>query len=214
MIRNAEKVRVNSMTLYHGSPVGDINELGALSNAHNETKSPVVYLTPNRVYALFYIRDVEINYVTCGVTADGYIRYDEQFPEQLRVLYEGMCGYLYKCEIADDFEKTATRDVWVSQNPVPVEEVEFIPDVYKEILKCEAAGTVKVIRYETLSSEQKQQMVDMAVHYIYKHDLIESDSKKAAFFQRNFSEAWNYVANHPEQRQINLDAWDSKLKKS
>lgn len=50
------------MTFYHGSPVANIIELGTRSFTHDETKSSAVYLTPNRVYALFYIRDLDVNY--------------------------------------------------------------------------------------------------------------------------------------------------------
>lgn len=77
------------MIMYHGSPMAGITELGTLSKTHDETASSAVYLAPNRAYTLFYIRDLEINYVTCGVTEQGYIRYDENFPGQLRTLYEG-----------------------------------------------------------------------------------------------------------------------------
>jgi hypothetical protein len=62
------------MIFCHGSSVCGITELYPCSTAHDDTSSPVIYLTPNRAYALFYIRDKDINYVTCGVTAEGYVR--------------------------------------------------------------------------------------------------------------------------------------------
>lgn len=198
------------MIFYHGTTTAGIKELGLLSKTHDEIKPSAVYLTPNRSYALFYIRDIEVNHVTCCVTVDGYIRYDEQFPNQLRTIYKNMSGYLYKCLGNDYFEKTATRDVWVSKKSVPVAETEFIPDVYEEILKNEAAGAVKVNRYELLTNEQKQDIYDMIVHYIYKLDLIKSNSKKAEFFHDNFPDAWNYAEIHPEKRQTNLEEWDGK----
>lgn len=61
------------MLCYHGSPIAGI-----------ETLSPppgkVLYLTPVRAYALFYIRDLAVNHVTCGVLPGGVVRYDEQLP--------------------------------------------------------------------------------------------------------------------------------------
>lgn len=198
------------MIMYHGSPFAGLTELGTLSRTHDEMASSAVYLTPNRSYALFYIRDLEINYVTCGVTEDGYIRYDENFPGQLKTLYEGKSGFLYICESNDKFEKTSTRDVWVSKNPVVVTDIEKIPDAYAEILKCEAAGLVKVIRYEMLSEERKREIYDMILHSIYKNNYPALTSKKAMFYKDNYTQAWNYALAHPDERQKNLEEWDRR----
>ena len=89
------------MTFYHGSIIPGITELGTNSLMHDESKTIIVYLTPNRAYVLFYIRDLEINHVTCGVTDEGFIRYDEQFPDQLEKIYKGVNGYLYHCNDID-----------------------------------------------------------------------------------------------------------------
>ncbi len=69
--------------------------MNAVSKNHVDAAKPVVYFTPNRAYALFYIRDREINWVTCGVKEDGVIRYDERFPDQLKTIYQGVSGYVY-----------------------------------------------------------------------------------------------------------------------
>ena len=80
------------MLLYHGSAAGGLTRL---------TGQPCVYLTPYPCYALCYIRDPNVNYVTCGVDKDGVVRYDENFPEQLRTLYAGRSGWLYRCGEGD-----------------------------------------------------------------------------------------------------------------
>jgi len=198
------------MTFYHGSPISGIKELGTRSTTHDKTKSYAVYLTPNRAYALFYIRDLEINHVTCCVTTEGYIRYYEQFPDQLKKLYQGINGYLYICNQESHFEKTNTLDVWVSRIPALVERVEYIADVYDEILKYENVGSVKVVRYETLTDERKQEIYEMMVYSIYKNNRTLKDTKKSAFYSDNFPEAWQYVVEHPEDRQIKIDDWEKK----
>lgn len=198
------------MTMYHGSPLAGITVLGTLSRTHGETTFSAVYLTPNRAYALFYIRDLEVNYVTCGVTKNGSIRYDEYFTGQLRTLYEGKNGFIYKCKNNDNFEKTSTNDVWVSKTPVTITDVEKISDVYAEILKCEAAGLIKVVRYETLSEKRKSEIYEMILHSIYMNNYPALASKKSMFYKENFPQAWNYAVAHPEQRSINLDEWDRR----
>ena len=54
---------------YHGSAAAGIATLETRGEKH------VVYLTDNRAYALFYLRDPQIDFVTCGVTRDGTVRY-------------------------------------------------------------------------------------------------------------------------------------------
>lgn len=77
--------------LYHGSTISGLAAL-------RPDAKGAVFLTPNSTYALFYIRDREINWVTCAVGTDGIVRYEEQFPNQLRTIYGGIGGYIYACE--------------------------------------------------------------------------------------------------------------------
>lgn len=200
------------MIFYHGSMTAGITKLGTNSLTHDETKTKAVYLTPNRAYAMFYIRDLEINHVTCCVTAEGFIRYDEQFPDQLKKIYQGVSGYLYHCNEQDHFTLTPTRDVWISKKPVAVESVEYIPNVYSELLGYEASGDIKVIRYNKLTDERKRFYYDMALQYIYKRDFVGCTSKKAMFWRDNFLQAWEYAVKHPDEKQAVLSAWEEKKK--
>lgn len=197
---------------YHGSMTAGITELGTNSLTHDESKVKTVYLTPNRTYALLYIRDLEINHVTCGVTSEGYIRYDEQFPDQLSKLYKGVSGYLYHCRDEGNFALTQTRDVWISYKPVTIKSVEYIPDVYDELLRYEANGDINVIRYNELTDERKQFYYDMALQYIYKMDFVNCTSKKAMFWRDSFPQAWEYVVKHPDEKQTVLAAWEERKK--
>jgi hypothetical protein len=198
------------MTFFHGSPIAGITELGTRSRTHDETKSSAVYITPNRAYALFYIRDLEVNYVTCGVMEEGYIRYDERFSEQMKTLYSGRSGYLYSCTDNSGFEATSTRGVWVSKSPVRVESVEFIPDVYTELMKYEVSGDIKVMRYESFSDTEKHDIYEMIVWSLYKSGLTEKSSAKADFYRENFPNAWEYVKEHPEMKQDILNEWEKR----
>lgn len=94
------------MLLYHGSAAGGLTRL---------TGQPCVYLTPYPCYALCYIRDPNVNYVTCGVDKDGVVRYDVNFPEQLRTLYVGRSGWLYRCG------EGGGAPIQTSQTPVDVQ---------------------------------------------------------------------------------------------
>ncbi len=201
------------MPIYYHGTTEELTVLNAVSKDHADAQNSVIYLTPNRAYALFYIRDREINWVTCGVKEDGVIRYDERFPDQLKTIYQGVSGYLYTCEDNGLFVASKTREIWICNQSVSITGREFISDVYDEILKCEKSGLVNIRRYETLPEDDKQDVFDMMVHLIFKNDWVNSISKKAVFFQKHFPEAWEYVKMHPERRQDVLDAWAEKIAK-
>lgn len=77
---------------YHGTTTPGITELRA---------NPAAYLTPNRAYALFYIIDKEINWVTCGVKEDGIVHYDERFKNQAQKLYAGKSAIFISAKRSD-----------------------------------------------------------------------------------------------------------------
>ena len=200
---------------YHASTVAGIRELLPMSATHDTARIPVVYLTPNRAYALFYIRDKEINGVSCGVGSDGIVRYDEQFPRQLSVFYQGMSGYIYGCADSDAFVQSATREVWTASFPVPVVSTETVHDVYEEITQCEKAGAVNIVRYETLAEEKKQEYRDMMVYNIFKNDWLQvaHQARKAAFVREYFPDAWALAQAHPERKRQVMEEWEKRLRK-
>ena len=170
---------------YHASNVGELKELLPLSTAHG-SGDKVCYFTPVRAYALFYLRDMEINHVTCGISESGVIVYNEQFPDQLKTIYQGRSGYLYTCENDGGIIAAHTNGVWAARQPIKVVNAEFIADVYAEILKAERSGEVSVVRYESLSDEKKREIIEMMKNYIVKNNLLKNDSRKARFFKDNF----------------------------
>ncbi|MFA6730476.1 MAG: hypothetical protein WCR95_05730 [Eubacteriales bacterium] len=156
----------------------------------------MAYLTPNRAYALFYIIDKEINWVTCGVKEDGIVHYDERFKNQTQKLYAGKSGYLYKCETHGLFSPGKTRGIVVSESPVKVAGFEFIPDVYSQIQSYEKAGDIVINRYESLTGAEKKEVFDMMVHYILKNfggEFSSALNAKEVFIKTNFPDAWDYA---------------------
>ena len=123
------------MPYYHGSPIAGIETLAP-------SPGKPLYLTDNRAYALFYLRDPEINWVTCGVRG-GIVAYDEQFPGQLRALYAGRGGWLYACGDDGGFVPGGSSWIVTADRAVPVVSAEFIPDAYEAILREISTGTVR-----------------------------------------------------------------------
>lgn len=198
------------MTLYHGSTRENIKALNAVSKDHHSTDNRVAYLTSSRTYALFYIRDIEVDYVTCGVNKSGIIVYDEHFPNQLECLYRGVKGYVYHFNSDSHFEETAKRTVWVTRNPVHVMAVEKIDNVYEALLMEAQKGHIKINHYEGWTSEKKKDIHEMMVYSLFKKDFKSLSLKSASFFKKNFEEAYAFVESNPHLKVDFIRNWEEK----
>lgn len=190
---NEENKENEEHCFYHGSITSGIKELTPFSTLHG-TDRKVVYLTGNIPYALFYIWDKEHNhYEGKHVTAwikDGKAYYEEQFPDQLKAFYKEVSGYLYLVAPTPDINITENGEgLCYSSTGVPTEREEYIPDVYDELLKYEAAGKLKIRRYNEQSKERQNELIDLIASAIIKENCF-NDKAKAEFYQRYFVKAW------------------------
>ncbi|MDR0905708.1 MAG: hypothetical protein LBN00_06000 [Oscillospiraceae bacterium] len=188
---------MNQKSFCHASNIPGLTQIEPLSAVRGSNER-VCYFTPNRTYALFYLRDMDVNHVTCGVSDDGIVVYHEQFPNQLEMLYKGRNGAIYHCE-SDEISQGHTSDVWIAVTPVKVTGEEFVADVYSEILKAEQSGTARIIRYETLSNEKKAEIIEMMRDYITENQLLGSQSPKARFMRTYFPASWESATNTTEK---------------
>lgn len=171
-------------TFYHGSVIGGLDTILANSKSHADGSS-VAYFTTDRVYALVCCRSRQENFVTMG-PRDGVQHYFERFPDQLKVLYNGKEGFLYRPISPTDLKNTKGH-TWESPVDVPVVLAEHIPNVYPEILREEAAGNVIVHRYAEIDpAEQK-----MHANYIRDHLDDPDYAEYGAFLNRHFSLLWD-----------------------
>lgn len=171
------------MKLFHGTTMGHLEMLQ--SNSKDMNDNPVLYLTDNRTYSLFYIRNREIDFVTCGVGEDGKVYYDEKFPNQLQTLYDGMSGYIYETDTSA--QKYRTRGIWLCSGNVNVTGSEYIPNVYQAIQKEIEKGTVVFLSYDSLTEEQREMNRQGVLSYLRQRKL---PPQRESFYRRYFPEAW------------------------
>lgn len=186
--------------LYHGTVQEGLTIIKANSKSHTTGKT-VAYFTEDRCYALVCCRSREENFVTMGIRDDGKQHYFERFPNQLKVLYEGKKGFIYKTSAETELENTKGR-TWESDKDVPVADCECIPDVYAEILQEEKRGNVVIHRYEEISvAEQKAH----ANHI--RDDVFSGKVPKCMepFFKRHFSQLWDEVSSGESLKIVPLD---------
>jgi len=184
------------MMLYHATTIDGLDLLRAES--HDRYGNKVLFLTDNFLYSLFYIRDREINFVTCGVRESGIVHYDEKFPDQLKTLYSGMSGWVYVVET--DAEHTNIPGIYVLRNAVPIVEKIYIPDVYHAIQLEIRKGNVHLHNYEKATEIDR--------HYYHQGILRElvSDNilhpKKAEFYRVHFPDAWEEAKRILDKSQL------------
>ena len=170
--------------LFHGTVLSGLNNILANARSHVDG-SKVAYFTTDRVYALVCCRSPQENFVTMGLR-DGTQHYFERFPDQLRVLYDGKEGFLYRPVSSAGFVNTKGH-TWESPADVPVVLLEHIPNVYAEILKEEAAGNVIIHRYTEIDhAEQK-----LHANYIRDHLDDPLFAEYRNFLYQHFSTLWD-----------------------
>ena len=172
------------MIFYHGTELANLESLRP--NSLDKQGKPCLYLTDNRAYSIFYLRDRKIDFVTCGVGPDGKVHYDEKFPDQLKILYQGRSGYIYALDT--QAEQTGIRGVWTCREEVRVRSFTFIPDVYQAILDEIEKGTVAFLPFEQLREEQLENNHEGAVRMFLSGKKM--NPEKEAFYREHFPKAW------------------------
>lgn len=182
------------MRLYHGTTASGIDVLH-VNSLDREGKS-VLYLTDSWAYSLFYLRDREIDFVTCGVGKDGKVYYDEKFPDQLKLLYQGRSGYIYQTDA--DAEPTSVRGIWISRENAFVTRCTYIPDVYEAVLKEIKKGAVEFLPYEKLTEEQRKLNHEGVLRYLLSGRQM--NAARVRFYMEHFQDAWLEAQNILAQR--------------
>lgn len=146
---------------YHASPIGTIKRLEPRVSNHGV---PLVYFSKKRENVLVYLSNAIERYCKetgfsydgrwekwgpYGFEKNGIQRLEEYYPDALRKTYQGVSGYIY---CAGSIEKAdfdvRIPDAAVSNVPVDIESVEFVPDAYEAILQAEKEGLITIMRYE------------------------------------------------------------------
>ena len=169
---------------FHGTVIGGLDTILANAKSHVDG-SKVAYFTTDRVYALVCCRSRQENFVTMGLR-DGIQTYFERFPDQLKVLYDGKEGFIYRPVSAETLKNTRGHS-WESSVDVPVVLLEHIHNVYAEILKEEAAGNVMIRRYADIDPDEQKEVANR-----FRDDLNEPlFAEYRDFIYEHFSPLWD-----------------------
>lgn len=179
------------MPFYHCSPIAGLTLLEP-RKPESFDKPEYVYMTSSLPMALMYgIRNFEYSY---GYTKDGEIYYEEYFPDALKELYKGKHASLYIC-CPNSFEITRIPNERVSAQPVRVVEEIPISDIYEALMEQERLGALKILRHESLSTDQIAWIRKAEAAEIRKRNLLSACGPMAEYFRKHYPDSWIDAAN-------------------
>lgn len=183
------------MDFYHGTTKHGLTELIPSASLYSNLKEPLVYLTASKQLALHYIWDTEklaTKMPMLDIRKDGVLVFQEMFSGALEYFYKGLSGYIYHC-IGDYPSNTDTGVLTcaTSCSPVPINDYEYIEDVYSKIMQYEEQGTFIYEKYENLPQYRYDIIRGIIVRNIKKDDLINNAAHpNHCFYQEKFSKYW------------------------
>ncbi len=169
---------------YHGSVMKGLDTILANARSHFDG-GRAAYFTLDRVYALVCCRRRAENFVTMGLK-DGVQHYYERFPDQLKVMYDKKEGFLYR-PVSDAGLKNTNGHTWESCADVPVILHEHIRNVYAEVLREEANGSVIIHRYGEIDPDEQK----LHANHLREHLDDPQYAECRDFIIRHFSSLWD-----------------------
>lgn len=182
---------------YHASKIGDLAVLKPFVSNH---KKKYIYFSDKRENVLIYCsnpiekycKENKIDFgekytwlAPYGFDRNGTFCYEEYCPNLLYESYYGTSGYIYSTKSDLGMKPLKDiRNVYINENEVKPDKVEYIENVYDEIIKAEKDGKIKIFRYEDISEERKAKNNKMILDYY----LNECKSKSEKYYYENHFE--------------------------
>lgn len=183
------------MEYFHGSTIEGLSELKPFASQYSNLKEPLVYLTTSRQLALHYIWDtgrLGVKMPMLDIRKDGTLVFQEMFSGALEYFYKGVSGYIYRC--VGDYKINSDAGVHTcatSSTAVPIEDFEYIDDVYESILSYKDKGTFIYERYEELPQWRLDVIRGHIIRFIKRNDLINNETHPSyKFIKEKFPRYW------------------------
>lgn len=179
------------MTLYHGSPIGNIKELVPSLSEHGK---PYIYFAKNPVVALLYaVRPVEkpFSWYPYGFDGDTVI-YSEYYEGAFADIYKDKIGFLYECDNVPNTENpTNINCAYTCEKAVTVDRVSRIDDIYKHFMNHQSHGNFCIKEYKDIGPEEIAMVTENLKNLILNNNLIaDKDSQISRFISEKFPQIW------------------------
>ena len=190
---------------FHASQIGKIKTLEPRISNHN---IPLIYFSDKRENVLVYLSNaVEkvckegrftfdglwYKWGSYGFEKDGRLRFEEYYPNALKDTYKGIEGYIYSCSKIDPYQKLNIKipNTFITAQKTTVDNCEFIPDAYNEMINAEANGLITILRYnEFISTIKRREGLKKTIIDEYRNNSAHPDYR--FFLESRFSAIINH----------------------
>ena len=190
---------------FHVSQIGKIKTLEPRISNHN---IPLIYFSDKRENVLVYLSNaVEkvckggsftfdglwYKWGSYGFEKDGRLRFEEYYPNALEDTYKGIEGYIYSCSKIDPYQKLDIKipNTFITAQKTTVDNCEFIPDAYNEMINAEANGLITILRYnEFISNIKRREWLKKTIIDEYRNNSAHPDYR--FFLESRFSTIINH----------------------
>ncbi len=190
---------------FHASQIGKIKTLEPRISNHN---TPLIYFSDKRENVLVYLSNaVEkvckegrftfdglwYKWGSYGFEKDGRLRFEEYYPNALEDTYKGIGGYIYSCSKIDPYPKLDIKipNTFITAQKTTVDNCEFIPDAYNEMINAEANGLITILRYnEFISNIKRREWLKKTIIDEYRNNSAHPDYR--FFLESRFSAIINH----------------------
>lgn len=180
------------MTFYHGSPARGLIELKPFLSEHGK---PYIYFATNPLVALLYaVKPVPkpFSFYPYGFSKDGSIVFSEYYENAFYDIYKGKKGYLYSCSDLPDMENpTQINCAYTCTEPVKIDDVSEIPDLYTFYKEQEKEGLFHIKPYHEISEKEMafvraELKADMDKHHLQ----AAPEHAMSVFIKTHFPAIW------------------------
>ena len=190
---------------FHASQIGKIKTLEPRISNHN---IPLIYFSDIRENVLVYLSnavekvckegrftfdDLWYKWGSYGFERDGRLRFEEYYPNALEDTYKGIEGYIYSCSKIDPYQKLDIKipNTFITAQKTTVDNCEFIPDAYNEMINAEANGLITILRYnEFISNIKRREWLKKTIIDEYRNNSAHPDYR--FFLESRFSAIINH----------------------
>lgn len=193
---------------FYASQIGKIKTLEPRISNHN---IPLIYFSDKRENVLVYLSNaVEkvckegrftfdglwYKWGSYGFEKDGRLRFEEYYPNALEDTYKGIEGYIYSCSKIDPYQKLDIKipNTFITTQKTTVDNCEFIPNAYNEMINAEANGLITILRYnEFISNIKRREWLKKTIIDEYRNNSAHPDYR--FFLESRFSAIINHDSN-------------------
>ena len=131
-----------------------------------------------------------------GFEKDGRLRFEEYYPNALEDTYKGIKGFIYSCSQIDPYQKLDIQipNTFITTQKTTVDNCEFIPDAYNEIINAETNGLITILRYsEFISNARRREWLQKVITEEYQNSEAHPDYR--FFLESRFSAIINHASD-------------------